>query len=348
MSKQIITHHLKLIGLIVLIVIIALLPLFVHSPYYLDLLIMIIVNAILAMTFIMLLRTGLISLGIAAFWGMGAYLSTVLVMKLNLSFWFGLPASALITGFIALCLGYPLIKNAGFSFVILTAVIGMIFVVAIGNIPQLGGYTGIPNIPPPDPIRIPFLPPIEFASKIPFFYLALFLFVVAILITSAFYSAWTGRAWTAIGLNPRLAGSLGINVFRYRLLAFVLASALAGLIGSFYAHYQGFVIPSTYGLFATIYIHIYAILGGIGYVIAGPVLGSALMTFFPELIRMTKEVAPIFTGALLVLLVLFLPRGLLRLLDRRTVIAESVANKIVKAFESSPSASSRRHKEDKT
>lgn len=347
MYKQIITRHLRLMGLIVLIVIIALLPLFVHSPYYHDLLIMIIVNAILAMTFIMLLKTGLISLGIAAFWGIGAYSSTMLVMKLNLSFWLSLPASALIAGCIALCLGYPLIKNAGFSFVILTAVIGMILVVAIGNIPQLGGYNGIANIPPPDPIRIPLFPPIEFVSKIPFIYLALFLFVVAVLIASAFYSAWTGRAWTAIGLNPRLAESLGINVFGYRLLAFVVASALAGLIGSFYAHYQGFVVPSTYGLFATVYIHIYAILGGIGYAIMGPVLGSMVMTFFPELIRMTREVAPIFTGALLVLLIMFLPKGLLSLLDRRTVFAESVANKIVKAFESSQSASSRRRKEDK-
>jgi branched-chain amino acid transport system permease protein len=346
MSKPIIKRHLRLMGIIVLILIIALLPLFVHSPYYLDLLIMVIVNAILAMTFIILLRTGLISLGIAAFWGIGAYSSTILVTKLNLFFWLSLPASALITGFIALCLGYPLIKNAGFSFVILTAVIGMIFVVAVGNIPQLGGYTGIANIPPPDPIRIPFLPPIEFVSKKPFFYLALFLFVVAILISSAFYEAWTGRAWIAIGLNPRLAESLGINVFGFRLLAFVVASVIAGLTGSFYAHYQGFVKPITYNLFATIYIHVYAILGGIGYAIMGPVLGSMVMTFFPELIRITREVAPIFTGALLVLLIMFLPKGLLSLLKWRTVGAQSTA-KIGKAIKSSLSTRRRRRKEEK-
>jgi len=334
MFKQIITRHLRLIGLIVVIVIVALIPLFVHSPYYLDLLIMILVNAMLAMTFIMMLRTGLISLGIAAFWGVGSYSSTLLVMKLNLSFWLTLPASALITGVIALCLGFPLIKNAGFSFVILTAVIGMIFVVAVGNIPFLGGYSGIANIPPPDPIRILFLPPQEFVSKAQYFYLALFLFVVVVLICSAFYAAWTGRAWTAIGLNPRLAESLGINVFRYRLLAFVVASGIAGLVGSYYAHYQSFIMPNTYGLFATIYTQIYAILGGIGYATLGPVVGAAVMTFFPEFMRITREVSPIFTGALLILLIMFLPRGLLSLLDRRAVVTERIA-KIAKALESS-------------
>lgn len=322
MYKQLIKRHRRLVGLIITVLIFALIPLFVRSPYYLDLLIVMLMNSVLAMTFIMMLRTGLINLGIAAFWGIGAYASTTLVMKLGLSFWLSLPVSALITAVIALCLGYALVKRAGFSFVILTALISMLFVVAVGNISFLGGYSGIPNIPPPNPIKIPFLPPIEFVSKIPCFYLALFLSTVAVLIISAFYAAWTGRAWTAIGLKPRLAETLGINVFRYRLLAFVVASGIAGLMGSFNAHYQGFVIPNTYGLFSTIYIHIYAILGGIGYPIWGPVVGSAIMKFFPEMIRMTREFGTIFTGALLILLIMFLPEGLLSLVDSRGAAAE--------------------------
>lgn len=334
MFKRLIKQNPRLAALIIAIAIFALIPLFVRSPYYLDLLIVMLVNSVLAMTFIMMLRTGLINLGIAAFWGIGAYTSTMLVMKLNLSFWLSLPASALITAVIALCLGYALVKNAGFSFVILTALLGMLFVVAVGNISFMGGYSGIANIPPPNPIRIPFLPPLEFTSKIPYFYLVLFLCVIVILIISAFYASWTGRAWTAIGLKPQLAETLGINVFRYRLLVFIVASAIAGLMGSFTAHYQRFVIPDTYGLFSTIYIHIYAILGGVGFAISGPVVGSAVMTFFPEMFRMTREFSTIFTGVLLVLLIMFLPQGLLSLVAPRGMVVEKVTN-IGKAIKSS-------------
>jgi branched-chain amino acid transport system permease protein len=198
----------------------------------------------------------------------------------------------------------------------------MLFNVVVGNTSYLGGHNGIPQIPPPNPIRIPFLPAIEFVSKVPLFYLALFLFVVIVLICTAFYSAWTGRAWTAIGLTPRLAESIGIDIFRYRLLSFVLASSIAGFIGSFYAHYQGFIIPSTFDMWVNIYIQIYAILGGLGYAIWGPLIGSAVMTFFPELIRGARELAPVFTGVLLILFVLFFPGGFLSLLEWRKAVVK--------------------------
>jgi branched-chain amino acid transport system permease protein len=335
MYKQITTRHIKLIGSIVVVILFALIPLFIHSPYYLDLPITVIVNAILAMTFIMMLRTGLISLGIVAFWGVGAYASAILVMKLGLSFWLSLPASALITGVIALGIGALLIGSGsgGLAFVMLSSVIGMLFTVVIGNIAYLGGYSGIPNIPPPNPIRIPFLPPIEFVSKVQYFYLALVLLVVVILISKAFYWAWTGRAWTAVGLSPRLAESIGINVFRYKLLAFVVASSIAGLMGSFYAHYQGFILPDSFGMWQNIYVQLYAILGGMGYAILGPLLGSAVMTFLPEFMRIANVIAPIITGAILILLILFLPQGLLGLLEWRTVAVER-AVKIGKTIES--------------
>ena len=93
-SKPAIRGHGKLIGLAVLFVILALTPLVVRSPFHLSLLILVGINAILAMTFVLLLRTGLITLAIAAFWGVGAYSSTMLSLKLHLSFWLCLPASA--------------------------------------------------------------------------------------------------------------------------------------------------------------------------------------------------------------------------------------------------------------
>lgn len=320
----------KLIGLVVLVVILALVPLVVHNPYYIHLLIMVGINAVLAMTFILLLRTGLITLAIAAFWGIGAYASALLSMRLSLSFWLALPASAIITGIVASFIGYLLVKQGGFGFIIQTLAIGFIIVLVFGTFDVFGGYVGIVGISPPDPIRIPFLAPIEFTpiSKTPYYYLMLFLLFIVVLAFSAFYAAWTGRAWKAIGLSSRLAESLGVNLFRYRLLAFIIASTAAGLMGSFFAHYYGAIVPATFGPFKTIYVHVYAILGGIGSPILGPVVGSLIMTIVPEILRVTEGVEPIFTGLIIILLVLFLPTGLLGLLSswqRAERLSESIA-----------------------
>ena len=311
--NQISMRFIKLISLIILVVILAVVPLVVHNPYYMHLLIMVGINSVLAMTFILMLRTGLISLAIAAFWGIGAYASALLSMRLSLSFWLALPASAIISGIFAFFIGYLLVKQGGFGFIIQTLAIGFIIVLVFGTFDVFGGYVGIVGIPPPDPIRIPFLASIHFISKTPYYYLMLFLLLIVVLAFSAFYAAWTGRAWRAIGLSPRLAESLGVDLFRYRLLAFVIASTAAGLMGSFYTHYFQAIVPATFGPFKTIYVHVYAILGGIGFPILGPVVGSLIMTIVPEILRVTEAAEPIFTGLLIILLIMFLPNGLLGL-----------------------------------
>lgn len=327
----------KVTLLLVLAIILILVPFVVTSPYYLDILIYTGINIALAMTFILVLRTGLINLSIAAFWAVGAYSSTMLVMKANQSFWLSLPASALIAGAIGLGLGYFLVRTAGFGFVILTAVIGMLTPDIIGSIKALGGYQGITNIPPPNSIKIPFLAPIQFVSNISYYYLLLLLLLFVMLLFSGLYKAWTGRAWMAIGRNTSLAESLGINVFRYRLTAFVVASTVAGLMGSFYAHYVQNITPAPFGVFTTIYVHVYAILGGLDFAILGPVVGSFVMTFVPHLLHSMGEIQPVIVGLLLVLLILFLPGGILSLLRLRpasTHLSRGIAH-ISKAIKSS-------------
>ena len=320
----------KLIGLVVLGVILVLVPWLVRSPYHMHVLIMVGINAVLAMTFIFLHRTGLITLAIAAFWGIGAYSSALLAMRLDLSFWLALPLSTIITGIIGLCVGFILVRNSGFAFIILTATLGMAIVHVFGTFDVFGGYVGLVNIPRPEPIPLPFLAPIEFSrvDKTAYYYLMLFLVLIVVLALRAFYSAWTGRASRAIGLSPRLAESLGVNLFRYRLLAFVIAAIAAGLMGSFYAHYMQSLVPGTFDVLKTIYAHVYAILGGMGFAISGPVIGAFIMTIVPESLRVVREFEPIFTGLFLILLVLFLPNGLLGLLSLRQRAArpsESIA-----------------------
>ncbi len=319
-----------LIGYAVLIAILAIIPLIVKSPYYLHIFIIVLVNAILGITFIILMRTGLISLGIATFWGIGAYTSAVLVTEIDISFWLSLPATTVITALVALIIGYILIGSgsSGLSFVILSSIIGMVFPVTVGNIPFVGGYNGITGIPKPDPIIIPGLLSIEFNNKTSLYYLGLFLFVIVTLACSALYASSIGRAWSSIGLNKRLAESIGINVTRYRLLAFIISSAIAGFIGSFYAHYTGFIIPDIFNMFVNVYIQIYAIFGGIGYVILGPLLGSAIMTMIPETMRMAQQISYLLVGVFLVVLIMFLPRGLLGLFESDGILRRGF-NKLV-------------------
>jgi branched-chain amino acid transport system permease protein len=288
-------------------------PLIVRNPYFIHLLIMAALNGVLAMTFVFLLRTGLISIAIAAFWGIGAYASAVLAVRLHVPFWAALPLSTIITGVTAFVVGYVLVRRAGFSFVIQTLVFSFVIVLVFGNLELFGKYAGIFNIPHPESIPVPFVGSIEFVSKTSYYYLMLFLVLIVTLAFRAFYAAWSGRACRAIDLSPRLAESLGVNLFRYRLLAFVVASSAAGLMGSFFAHYYGSLAPSTFDAVKTINIQVYAILGGIGSAILGPLVGSFLMTIVPEVLRVTKEVEPIFTGLLVILLAMFLPGGLLGL-----------------------------------
>jgi branched-chain amino acid transport system permease protein len=314
-SKWLDPRYSKWVGLAVLILVFILMPVIVPNPYIIDLLIMAFMNSVLAMTFILLFRTGLITVAIAAFWGIGAYASALLAVKLDLAVWLAMPASTIITGMIAWLSGFLLVRKGGIGFVILTLVFGFIIVQVFGTFEVFGAHVGIYNIPPPESIPLPFNSSVTFVSKTSYYYLMLFLVLLVALVLLAFYAAWTGKAWRAIGLSPRLAESLGVNIFRYRLLAFILGGAIAGLMGSFYAHYYWSIVPNTFDPLQSLYAQVYAILGGINFAISGPIIGSLIMTIVPEVLRVSREVEPIYTGLFVILLVMFLPDGLLGLLS---------------------------------
>ena len=314
--KPALYRYLKGAGAVIVCAVALALPSLLGDSYYLHLLILAGMNAVLAMTFVMLLRTGLVSLAIAAFMGIGATTTAALTVKLGWSFWAALPASVVATALIALIVGYPLLKNAGFTFVLLTAVLGMLIPQIFGSVDYLGGFSGLQGVPAPDPISIGSLT-VTFGSKSSYYYLLLALFAIVTFVFWRLYKARTGRAWMTIGLNPPLAESTGVDVFRYRLLAFVIASAAAGLMGCFYASYIGSVVPTQFTVFKTIYIHIYAIMGGIPFALLGPFVGAAFLTWVPEFLRGVPYLEPIIMGVLFILLILFLPDGLLSLVRRQ-------------------------------
>jgi branched-chain amino acid transport system permease protein len=296
----------KPIVIIVLAIFLLTLPLYIDNDYIKHLLIMACIGTMLGMTFSLLFSAGLISLGAAAFYAVGAYISAVLSMNFGLSFWFAFPIAVVLSALLALAVGAIFVRNGGIAFAIITLLFANAVVLAAGQIEYLGGWGGIIGIPRPTSLG-----PIEFVNKTSYYYLALVILLLVILAFYALYTSRIGRAWKAIKLSPHLSGTLGINLYRYRLLAFVVAAAGAAAAGSFYAHYFQTVTPGAFGGWLSIYIQLYAVLGGLEFYVLGPAVGAVLMTFIPEYLRVIKEYEPIVTGVLLLVVILFFPGGIL-------------------------------------
>lgn len=296
----------KVIALIVLAVFLLTLPLYIESDYIKHLLIMTCIGAILGMSFSLLFSAGLISLGAAAFYAVGAYVSAVLSMNFGLSFWCAFPITIVVSALVAAGIGAIFVRNGGIAFAIITLLFANAIVIAAGQIEYLGGWGGIIGIARPTPVG-----PIEFVNKTSYYYLALVILSLVVLAFYALYTSRIGRAWKAIKLSPKLSGTLGINLYRYRLLAFVVAAAAAAAAGSFYAHYFQTITPDSFGGWLSIYIQLYAVLGGLEFYLLGPAVGAVLMTFIPEYLRVIKEYEPIVTGVLLLIVILFFPGGIL-------------------------------------
>jgi branched-chain amino acid transport system permease protein len=301
----------KSVGLAVVVVLLILLPFLFKSPYMMHLAIMTLIYSVLGMTFSMIYSMGRINLGIGAFYAIGAYASTLLVMKLGISVWIALPLATIIAAVIALGLGSVIIRGSGLSFGVISMLLALVIVQLTGQIQLFGGWGGFAGISAPGPIPVPFHAPIEFVRKTPYYYLILSLFLLIVLGFYALYTSRIGRNWQAIKLSPRLAETIGINLYRYRLLAFVIASTAAGMVGIFFAHYNRVIEPGAFGGFFSIYIQLYSVLGGLEFYILGPIVGAIIVTFVPEFLRIAKEFEPIITGFVLVVVVLFFPGGIL-------------------------------------
>jgi len=291
-------------------VIVIALPFIIRSEYVLHLIIYVCMYSVLGMGFSMMWKNRLISVGQAGFWAIGAYTSALLVMKVGMSFWLTLLIGGVASAILAFIVLGIALRAGPLVFFAISLVFGFIVIEVLGTVDFLGGWEGIFNIPTPS------IGPFVFVSKTSFYYLALSILVINIIVYRALYNSRIGRAWKAIGSSVRLAEAQGINVYQYRLAASVIACFFAGVIGAFYAHYQTLLIPNTFGFLQSIYIQMYALIGGLSYFIAGPIVGVAVMVFLPEYLRIAAEFQPIFYGILLILIIIFLPGGVLSIPKR--------------------------------
>jgi branched-chain amino acid transport system permease protein len=294
-------------GLILLVVVPAL---FKGQPYLFHILIVTMFNIVLGLSANFIMRTGQVPLCLAAFMGIGAYTSTLLVMRLHWLFWVSLPLAGLMGAFIGFLIGLPTMRIKGIHFAMATFAFGEIMrLIFIAWVDLFGGATGIAGIPSPDPIRIPFLPAIKFESKSAYYYLALGFLILSLVVFYRLTFSRIGRAGKAIEEADNLSQCIGINITGYKIMAFTICAFFVAVVGALDAHYMHFVGPQQYGFWNSVAYITFVIIGG-GANFLGPLLGAVFLTFLPEFLRVADTWEVVMYGMALMLTILFMPRGL--------------------------------------
>ena len=294
-------------GTVGLLIVLVTVPVWVTSPYYLHVLIMATIFSILALSMNLLLGyTGQLSLGHAAFFGIGAYASALLTFKLDWPFLLGFLAGLVLPGLTGYAIGRLALKLRGAYFVLVTiSFAGVVSLISINWMSLTNGPLGLPGIPPAE------IAGFVFRSKTSVYYLVLAAAGLAYAVCHCLVHSPIGRALVAIRENETLGASVGIDATRYLVLATTVSAAMAGAGGSLYVHYTRLVSPEVFLFSYTVTWVIMVVAGGKG-TLAGPIVGALIFTVLPEILR---EVAAwqwqmVLYGLLLILTLFFLPHGI--------------------------------------
>jgi branched-chain amino acid transport system permease protein len=251
------------------------------------------INALLALSIWLTLSCGLLAMGNAAFMGIGAYTASILTMNYGAPFPLALAGGIAAPTLVALLIGGPTLRLSGVYLAMATLGFGEVVRVLILNADSLtGGALGLNGIP-------------QLTSG----WHVVAALVVTLLILWRLRRSRIGRAFEAIKEDAVAASLMGIGVNAHKMLAFALGAAIAGLAGALNAHLTFFIGPNEFGFDRGVDILTMTILGGTGG-LTGPVLGALIVTLLPELLRSFRDFRTMMNGAILVLIVLFLPKGL--------------------------------------
>lgn len=249
------------------------------------------------------------SLGHAAFFGIGAY-TLAIMLKAGLSFWLGLPMAALGCFVVGLALGFPALRVQTIYLAFATLGFNTAIWLVMRNEEWLtGGTFGINNIARPEAFGI------SFDGNLAYYYLVLGIaLLLAVLLLGLLRSPW-GKAFTALRDNPIRAESLGVDIRNYTLLSFAIGAAYAGIAGALFASLVQFIDPSPFNVEASIMMYLMVVVGGPGYFF-GPMIGAAVGVILPEWLRFAQAWYLFVFGSAVVVLMIWLPDGLLSIPDR--------------------------------
>jgi branched-chain amino acid transport system permease protein len=274
------------------------------SGYVITILITLVIYAILAHSLnIITGRAGQISLGHAAFFGIGAYTAAMLYTKAGFPFWLDVPLAALVAGIVGAILGIPCLRVRDDFLAITTMGINFVVEAIFLYAPFFGGAMGIGGINLPNWFG-------REMTKPEYFVLILAVLVLLLLLDRKLGRSWIGLAWASIRDDEQAAATMGVDIVRFKVLAFILGSAIAGLAGGFYAHFLTFIMPQNFGFGQSIVILCMVVFGGIG-TRWGPILGAIILGVLPEISRPIMEYRTLVYGVLLLAMMRFQPGGLL-------------------------------------
>ena len=282
-------------------------PLFFKGGYLLNVLVFVGIHTMLAVGLNLLLGfAGQISLGQAAFFGLGAYISGILTTAHSVNPWLAMALAALTVGILAFFIGFPILKLKGHYLAMATLGLGIIAYIVFNEAVELtggpSGLSGIPNLS---------LGSIVFDSDIKNYYLIWSFTLITILLSLNLAHSRIGRALRAIHDSEVAATVMGVNARLLKVQIFALSAFISTIAGSLYAHTMTFVSPASFGFNFSIELVTMVIIGGLGS-IYGSFLGAAILTLLPEVLRAFQDYDIIVYGLILILITMFMPSGLIR------------------------------------
>lgn len=293
-------------SLLILSGVILILPPLIGNPYYIGVLVFVGIYSLITVGLSLLMGyTGQISLGHAAFFGIGAYTSGILSTRFAVSPWLGMATAVLFAAAIAFAIGAPALRLKGHYLAMATLAFGEIIYIVFNHwIDYTGGPSGFGQIP-----RFS-LGDFSLESDFSYYYLVWGIVLISFLLSLNLIHSRIGRALRSIHGSEVAAKAMGVNTSRYKLQVFILSAVFAALAGSLYAHFITFVSPSSFTVMFSVVLVTMVAVGGMAN-IWGAVMGAALLTILPEYLRVFQDYDILIYGCTLLLIMIFLPEGLI-------------------------------------
>jgi len=292
-------------GFLALALIVALLPLALPNNYTYEIAILVGLNAIVCVGLNLLIGyAGQISLGHAGFFGLGAYGTAILAARYGWPPALSLPAAVIAVAALAWLVGRPVLRLKGHYLAMATLGLGVIVSVVLATEDRITGG--------PDGMAVP---PLWVTGERPWYWMVAATLLAVVWLAQNLIDSPRGRAWRALHGAEIAAGAVGIDAARHKLAAFVLSAALAAFAGALAAHYSGFITPSKASFLHSIELVTMVVFGGMASTL-GAVVGAAVLTTLPQLLTVFKNYEMVALGALMMLTMIFMPRGLVPTLEK--------------------------------
>lgn len=300
--RRFLTSPFLLVGAVA--VVVAILPMILPSNFYMRVAALVYINAIAVLGLNLLMGfAGQVSLDHAGFFGIGAYAMALGPVYLGLPSWASLLGGTAVSALLAFLVGRPILRLNGYYLAIATLGMGMLVAMVISNEANItGGPNGME-------VQRMVLFGWRVAGSVTWYWISGISLVIAALVVVNLINSPTGRALRSIHDSEIAARVLGIDVARYKLLAFVISAIFASIAGSYLALLDGFVTPTTAGFLLSIELVVMAVLGGLGSIL-GSIVGAAILVILPQALTVFHEYEHVVLGAIIVVFLILLPSGI--------------------------------------